>query len=137
MDLSARIESLELAVVGLARLELGDRPGHPFRGNQHTSGKGVRKSPPRMDPKIRAETSRAMALSHISPATARKVDALDSDKRDAIEKEYTSSHSTVEPTREWVRKTAAKHGVPQVVVKALADTRAYDTDPDSYYANAR
>jgi hypothetical protein len=40
-DLQARVVSLERAVVRLASLEFGDKPGHPFRGNQYDGGAGA------------------------------------------------------------------------------------------------
>jgi ribosomal protein S18 acetylase RimI-like enzyme len=39
-DLAARVTALEGAVVALASVELGESEGHPFRGNQWTSGEG-------------------------------------------------------------------------------------------------
>jgi hypothetical protein len=38
MRLHDRVASLEQAVTALARQEFGDRPGHPFRGNQYDDG---------------------------------------------------------------------------------------------------
>jgi hypothetical protein len=40
-DLEARVAELELAVLALATAEFSDSPGHPFRGNQYTSGGGT------------------------------------------------------------------------------------------------
>lgn len=37
-ELSARIEALELAIIGLATQSFGDSEGHPFHGNQYGGG---------------------------------------------------------------------------------------------------
>jgi len=38
MNLSARLEAAEQAILSLAQAEFGAQDGHPFYGNQHTQG---------------------------------------------------------------------------------------------------
>jgi hypothetical protein len=40
-EFKTRVEALELAVLAVAREELGDLPGHRFRGNQHTNSAAI------------------------------------------------------------------------------------------------
>jgi len=50
-------QAMAIAISEQKKLKKGDKPGHPFRGNQHTSGKGSRKATPsKKEPK--KETSR-------------------------------------------------------------------------------
>jgi hypothetical protein len=60
-DLETRVAELELAVLSLARVEfVGDLPGHPFRGNQHTENAGSRARDAADNAKADAKTTRTL-----------------------------------------------------------------------------
>lgn len=77
-----RITALEASVLAIARLELGDSPGHPFRGNQHTASESQRDNEYRAD----AEGDRRAAADGVKIPTGSTVKSQTSPNPDVASK---------------------------------------------------
>jgi hypothetical protein len=130
-SLVARVADLELAVLSLAITEFGDRPGHPFRGNQYGGSGGAAKPAASSV----TQTSHDAAPPHLVDATYKRVVA-EGPPSDTSRPEKSSWKSGLADARDQAKDQPLLTDVRSARLDAeseLSDTRQQlsEVDPES------
>lgn len=124
-DLSARLDTLEIAINQLAGLllkpmeELGDVSGHPFHGNQYGA--------PHEDvaDRYRAESSAALKANDFSPGRQKAVNVASAAATGANRVKDMINHDASEQD---IRDHIGQH---EAAIRDLEKTRAFDGSPNN------